>query len=190
MTWPRSSHDSSPTCLPSVADHQRPGRFRCPFRALNRRDGCMSVSRTRAASASGTACSVPSMATHPERRAVLLIIRRSWVRAPPAPPHLTSEKFQIAWLPGLACTGFSGSRTGWGLAGFQRGRVQPQFAALDADQRSVVINNKDTHDERHCDRRTALTRMSCPDASTRWWTRALDELRVTWQLALRLPWRS
>jgi hypothetical protein len=33
--------------------------------------------------------------------------------------------------------------------------VQPQFAALDVDQRSVVINNKDTHDERHRDRRTA-----------------------------------
>jgi len=62
--------------------------------------------------------------------------------------------------------GVSESRTGWGLAGFQRGRVQPQFAALDADQRSVVINNNDTHDERYCDRRTALTRMSCPDAST------------------------
>jgi hypothetical protein len=43
----------------------------------------------------------------------------------------------------------------WGLAGFQRGRAQPQLAALDADQRSVVINNKDTHDERHRDRRTA-----------------------------------
>ena len=33
--------------------------------------------------------------------------------------------------------------------------MQPQFAALDADQRSVVINNKDSHDERHRDRRTA-----------------------------------
>jgi len=28
---------------------------------------------------------------HPERRAILLIIRRSWVRAPPAPPAISLE---------------------------------------------------------------------------------------------------
>ena len=45
-------------------------------------------------------------------------------------------------------------------------------------------------DEHHRDRRTAADTDVRPEDSTGWWTRALDELRVTWQLALRLPRRA
>jgi hypothetical protein len=52
---------------------------------------------------------VSVQAAHPERRAIVLIIRRSWVRAPPAPPNLSCGDTQLSGLCYRAAGPLSGT---------------------------------------------------------------------------------
>src|SRR6516165_9191236 len=71
-------------------------------------------------------------AAHPERRAVLLIIRRSWVRAPPAPLHLSCEDALLSGPCARAAGTLSGpdGRRMTTAAYQERGRLAEALTAL------------------------------------------------------------